>query len=150
MALALEQGEVQTHGGMAYEAIQTSKKDWLTDKKVKFLYYLGARPYRAVPEAPGLLDLATDDRSRRILGLFAGAVDVGRAFVAEPGTPPERVAALRAAFMKMTADPAFIADMTKRNLSIEPVEGSELQKIIAAAAATPADLVAQAKRYIAP
>jgi tripartite-type tricarboxylate transporter receptor subunit TctC len=150
MALALEQGEVQAHGGIAYEAIQTSKKNWLTEKKVKFLYYLGARPYKAVPEAPGLLDLAIDDKSRRILGLFAGAVDIGRSFVAEPGTPPDRVAALRAAFMKMTADPLFVADMTKRNLSIEPVEGGELQKVIAAAASTPADLVAQAKRYVAP
>jgi tripartite-type tricarboxylate transporter receptor subunit TctC len=150
MALALEQGEVQAHGGFAYEAIQSSKQDWLRDKKVRFLYYLGARPYKSAPETPGLLDLAVDEKSRRILGLFAGAVDVGRSFVAEPGTPPDRVAALRKAFMAMTVDPVFIADMKKRNLGIEPVEGAVLQKIIAAAAATPPDLVAQAKRYVAP
>ena len=52
--------------------------------------------------------------------------------------------------MKMTADPAFVADMKKRNLGIEPMAGAELQKIIAAAVATPADLVAQAWRYLGP
>jgi tripartite-type tricarboxylate transporter receptor subunit TctC len=150
MALALEQGEVHAHGGIAYEAIQSSKQNWLTGKKVRFLYYLGARRHKAVPEAPGLLDLAVDEKSRRILGLFAGAVDIGRAFVAEPGAPPDRVAALRTAFMKMTEDPLFVSDMRKRNLNMEPVAGAELQKIIAAAASTPADLVAQAKRYVAP
>ena len=150
MALALEQGEVHAHGGMALEAILATRKEWLTEKKAKLLYYLGAQRFPSQPDVPGLLDLATDDKSRRIFGLFGGAVDIGRSFVAEPGTPLERVAALRAAFMKMTVDPVFVAEMKKRNLGIEPMEGAELQKIIAAAAATPPDLVAQAKRYFAP
>lgn len=150
MALALEQGEVHAHGGIALEAILATKKEWLTEKKAKFFYYLGARRHRDLPDVPGLLDLAVDEKSRRILGLFGGAVDIGRSFVAEPGAPAARVAALRAAFMSMTADPAFVAEMKKRNLGVEPMEGAELQKIVATAAATPTDLVAQAKRYFAP
>ncbi|MCC6887459.1 MAG: hypothetical protein IT536_02900 [Hyphomicrobiales bacterium] len=150
MALALEQGEVHAHGGMALEAILATKREWITEKKAKYLYYLGAQRHRQIRDVPGLLDLAIDDRSRRILGLLGGAIDIGRSFVAEPGAPAERVAALRAAFMRMTADPAFIADMKKRNLDIEPMEGGDLQKIVAAAVATPADLVAQARRYFAP
>jgi tripartite-type tricarboxylate transporter receptor subunit TctC len=150
MALALERGEVHVHGGMALEAIQASKQDWIKEKKAKFLFYVGAQRHKDLPDVPGLLDFANNEKSRSIFGLFGGVVDVGRAIVAAPGTPPERVAALRKAFMSMTQDPAFVAEMRQRNLSIEPMAGEELQKIIAASAATPAELVKQAKRYIGP
>jgi tripartite-type tricarboxylate transporter receptor subunit TctC len=150
MALAMERGEVNAHGGFALEAIKASKQDWLTERKVKFLYYLGARPHKDLPDVPGLVDLAVSEKSRRILGLFGGIVDVGRSFAAAPGTPADRAAALRSAFMAMTADREFIADMRKRNLGIEPLSGADLQKIIAAAVATPAELTEQAKRYLGP
>ena len=87
---------------------------------------------------------------RRILGLFGGIVDVGRSFAAAPGTPPDRVAALRTAFMAMVSDPVFVTDMGKRNLGIEPLPGAEVQKIIAAAVATPVELAQQAGRYLGP
>jgi tripartite-type tricarboxylate transporter receptor subunit TctC len=147
MALAMERGEVHAHGGMALEAIN---QEWLVEKKARLLFYLGGQRHRDQPTVPGLLDLAVDDKSRRILGLFGGIVDVGRSFAAAPSTPPDRVAALRTAFMAMTADPAFVSDINKRNLSIEPLPGDEVQKIIAAAVATPPELVAQAGRYLGP
>jgi tripartite-type tricarboxylate transporter receptor subunit TctC len=147
MALAMERGEVNAHGGMALEAI---KPEWLAEKKAKLLFYLGAQRYKGQPDVPGLFDLAVDDKSRRILGLFGGIVEVGRSFAAAPGTPSDRAAALRAAFMAMTADPVFVADVKKRNLGVEPLSGTEVQKIIAAAVATPPDLVQQAKRYLGP
>jgi len=147
MALAMERGEVHAHGGMALEAI---KPEWLAEKKAKLLYYLGGHRHKDQPGVPGLLDLATDDKSRRILGLFGGIVDVGRSFVAAPGTPPDRAAALRAAFVAMAADPVFVADMKKRNLGVGPLSGAEVQKIIAAAVATPKELVQQAGRYLGP
>jgi hypothetical protein len=37
--------------------------------------------------------------------------------------------------------------MRKRNLNAEPLSGEELQRIVAAAAATPKELIEQAKRY---
>src|SRR5215468_1373555 len=38
MALAMERGEVDAIGGMSWEAIQTTKPDWLAEKKIKVLY----------------------------------------------------------------------------------------------------------------
>ena len=49
--------------------------------------------------------------------------------------------------METLEDPEFVADMHKRNLNIEPLTGEEVQKIVAAAVATPKELVEQAKRY---
>jgi tripartite-type tricarboxylate transporter receptor subunit TctC len=147
MALAMERGEVDAIGGMSWEAIQLTKPDWLTQRKAKGLYTHGAQRIKDLPEVPGLLDLAVDDKSRRILGLMGGGPDIGRSLVAEPGIPGERAAALRKAFMETMQDPEFVADMHKRNLGVEPLTGDEVQKIVAAAVATPKALVEQASHY---
>ena len=150
ISLAMERGEVDAHGGLALEVIQTSKKDWLETGKAKFLYYLGAHSHPAVLSAPGLLDLATDQKSRNILGLLAGAVDVGRALAAEPSAPPERIAALRKAFMEAVNDPEFIADAKAHQLSVEPLSGEQVQAIIRDAAATPPEMISVTNKYFTP
>jgi tripartite-type tricarboxylate transporter receptor subunit TctC len=147
MALAMERGEVDAVGGMSWEAIQTTKPDWLAERKIKILYAQGAHRIKELPDDPGLLDFAVDERSRQILGLLGGGPDIGRSIVAEPGIPAERTAALRRAFTATMEDAAFAADMRKRNLNIEPLSGEEVQKIVATAVATPKALVEQAKRY---
>src|SRR5580704_944519 len=147
MALAMERGAVDAIGGMSWEAIQLSKQDWLTQKKARGLYTHGALRIKDLPDVPGLIDLAVDDKSRRILGLMGGGPDIGRSLVAEPGIPGERAAALRQAFMDTMQDPEFVADMHKRNLGVEPLSGDAVQKIVAGAVATPRELVEQAARY---
>jgi len=147
MALAMERGEVHAVGGMSWEAIQTTKPDWLAENKVRILYAQGARRLKELPNDPGLLDFAVDEKSRKILGLLGGGPDIGRAIVAEPGIPGERAAALRQALMATMEDPEFVADMRKRNLNVEPLRGEDVQKIVEAAVATPRELVEQAKRY---
>jgi tripartite-type tricarboxylate transporter receptor subunit TctC len=148
MALAMERGEVEAIGGMSWEAIQLTKPDWLTDKKARGLYTHGAHRIQDLPDVPGLLDLAIDDKSRRILGLMGGGPEIGRSIVAEPGIPAERAVALRKAFMETMEDAALVADMHKRNLGVEPLSGEDVQKIVAGAAATPQELVAQASHYV--
>jgi len=146
-ALAMMRGETNAVGGIAWEAIQTSHPDWLSENKIRIFYVQGAHRIAEVPDAPALLDLAVDDRSRRILGLLGSGPEIGRAIVAEPGIAPERAAALRQAFMATMQDPDFIADIKRRNLTLEPLDGDAVQKLVEAFVATPKDLVDQAKRY---
>ncbi len=149
-ALAMLRGEVNAIGGMSWEAIQTNHRDWINEKKIRILYAQGAHRIKELPNDPGLLDFATDERSRNILGLLGSGPDIGRSIVAEPGIPRERAAALRAAFMATTQDPELIAEIAKRKLKLEPLSGEEVQKMVAAYVATPKELVDQAKRYIGP
>src|SRR4051794_20826530 len=111
MALAMERGEVDAMGGMSWEAVQTTKQHWLTEKKARVLYTFGAHRLKDVPDAPALTDLAVDENSAKILSLLAGGADIGRAIVAEPGIPRERAAALRQAFLATMADSEFLAEM---------------------------------------
>jgi tripartite-type tricarboxylate transporter receptor subunit TctC len=147
-ALAMMRGETDALGGMSWEAIETNHQDWLTEKKIRVLYAQGAHRIADLPNDPGLLDLAVDERSRHILGLLGSVPDIGRTIVAEPNIPPERAQALREAFMATMQDPQFIAEMKARHLNIEPMNGEDLQKMVASFVATPRELVDQAKRYI--
>ena len=146
-ALAMLRGEVNSVGGMSWEAIQTNHQDWLTEKKIRIFYTQGAHRIADLPDEPGLLDFAVDERSRQILGLLGSGPDIGRSIVAEPGIPPERAAALRQAFMATMADPEFVEEIKRRHLNVEPLSGEEVQKLVAASVATPRQLVDQAKRY---
>ncbi len=148
MALAMERGEVDAIGGMSWEALQLEKRDWLDQKKVRILFTQGAKRYRELPDTPGLLDFATDAKSRVLLGLLGSGPDIGRAFVAEPGIPADRAAALRKAFMEAMADPEWIAEAGKRDLGLDALPGAEVQKIVAGAVATPKDVLDQARKYI--
>jgi tripartite-type tricarboxylate transporter receptor subunit TctC len=146
-ALAMMRGETDAIGGIAWEAIETNHADWLSGHKIRVLYAQSAHRLADVPDAPGLLDLAVDARSRQILGLLGSEADIGRTIVAEPGIPPERATALRQAFIATMRDPDFVADIKQRNLTLEPLSGEEVQKLVEAVVATPKELVNQAKRY---
>jgi len=147
-ALAMMRGETEAIGGMSWEAIETNHPDWLTEKKIRVLYTQGANRIAELPDAPALLDLAVDERSRRILGLLGSVPDIGRTIVAEPRIPPERAKALREAFMATMRDPDYVAEMKQRHLNIEPMSGEDVQRMVAGFVATPRELVDQAKRYI--
>ena len=149
-ALAMMRGEVNCIGGMSWEAIQTNHQDWLSESKIRVFYAQGAHRIADLPDTPALLDFAVDERSRQILGLLGSGPDIGRSVVAEPGIPPERAAALRRAFVATMADPAFVGEIRNRHLGLEPLSGEEVQRLIAASVATPANLVEEARRYIAP
>jgi tripartite-type tricarboxylate transporter receptor subunit TctC len=148
MALAMERGEVDAIGGISWEAVRNTKRDWLSEHKAKVLYGLGAKRLKELPDAPSLVDLAVDAKSRKLLSLLGSAPDIGRAIVAEPGIPRDRAAALRSSFMATMDDPEFLADSKKANLDVEALDGAEVQHIVVETAETPKDLIEQAKRYV--
>ena len=147
MALAMERGEVDAIAGISWDAVKSTKPEWLSEKKAKVLYTFSTRRLSDLPTTPALVDLAVDDQSRSILSLFGSAAEIGRSLVAEPGIPADRAIALRRAFIETMNDPAFLADMKKRNLLVEPLTGQEVQDLIASAVATPPALLERAKRY---
>src|SRR4029079_11182869 len=63
-AMAMLRGEVNSIGGMGWGAVQPNHQDWRTEKRIRVLYAQGANRIRDLPDSPGLLDFATDERSR--------------------------------------------------------------------------------------
>ena len=84
-----------------------------------------------------------DAEQRQILEDMFFNYEFGRAFVLAPGTPPDRIAALRKAFVDTMADPEFRKDAAASNLEVNPVPAERLQALVDQAYKLPPALVAR-------
>ena len=95
---------------------------------------------------PRMIDLARNDDERKLLELFSSPSLIGRSVLAPPGTPPERVAELRRAFMATMQDASFLSDLKRAGLEISPLSGEELQGAVARTGDFPQPLIERARR----
>jgi len=65
-----------------------------------------------------------------------------------PGVPPERVEALRKAFLQTLNDKNLRAEADKMQLDVDPMSGDELQKLVADLYDTPPRLVERARQAL--
>jgi hypothetical protein len=70
--------------------------------------------------------------------------------VTSPGVPADRVAVLRKAFDSMMKDPAYLSEMQKAGLGVQPVAGARLQTIVRDFMNTPPEVVARARDAMEP
>jgi tripartite-type tricarboxylate transporter receptor subunit TctC len=61
---------------------------------------------------------------------IAGPNQFGKIYVVPPGTPPDRAAALEAAFSKTFEDKEFLAESEKGRLEIDPVSAQQAHALI--------------------
>jgi tripartite-type tricarboxylate transporter receptor subunit TctC len=73
---------------------------------------------------------------------------MARPYVAPPGLPPDRLAALRSAFDATMVDPEFLADAKRANLEVRPTSGTEADVLIRQVYATPPDVVKRAAEFM--
>ena len=71
---------------------------------------------------------------------------VGRPYIAPKGIPPDRLAALRAAFNATMRDPEFLADAARQRLLVTPMTGQEVESYIKVVYQSPADVIAKARQ----
>jgi tripartite-type tricarboxylate transporter receptor subunit TctC len=128
--LAMERGE--TEGAHAtVEQLLYAKKDWQRDKKASVLIQYTVARHPAFPDAPAIGEFGRTQLDKQVIALFAGTADIGRAMMAPPDVPAERIAVLRKAFDTMVKDPAFQQEIEQRSLEFGPASGAELQQHVA-------------------
>lgn len=128
--LAMERGEVQARCGWSWSGIVVERKQWIDEGRINVLVQFGLRKHPDLPHVPSALDLATTEEQRQVLQLVLARQPLGRPFVAPPGVPPERAAALRKAFMATMADPQFLAVAQRAKLEINPLPGDEVARLV--------------------
>jgi tripartite-type tricarboxylate transporter receptor subunit TctC len=138
--LAMLRGEVEGRGSLAWASLRGTKYEWYRDKKVNILVQVGLRKEKDLPDVPLLMDLARNEAERRVFRMISSDVSIGRPIVAPPDVPSDRVSLLRAAFDKTMKDSKFIAAAKKSRLDINPVSGSELQKIVEDVVSSPEEI----------
>jgi tripartite-type tricarboxylate transporter receptor subunit TctC len=149
MALAVERGEVDGRASWSWSSLKTLKPDWIAQKKVTIPVQLNLRSSPDLADVPLIVNFAQTERQRQILKLVVSRQTMGRPFMAPPGLPADRAAALRAAFDATMKDPEFIAEANARGQEVDPVSGAALDALIAELYATPKDVVEETKRAIA-
>ena len=146
IALAMQRGEVQGLCGISWSTIKSEHAAWLKEGRINVLIQAAQAKDPELPNVPLATDFAKTDEQREILAFAIAGQAMARPFLAPPGIPADRLAALRAAFAETLTDPAFVADAKRLQLDINPVTGEEIGKLVAAVYATPKDVVAKATR----
>jgi len=139
--LAMERGEVDGRCAGLVSSIRSTRPDWFPQHKVTVPIVVAFERNPLFPDAPAIIEFAKDEISRQVLRLLLAPQDMDRPFLAPPGTPPERVAALRRAFHEAFNDPGFQADAARMGLELNAVAGETLAKILNDAYAVPPEVV---------
>ena len=145
-ALAVDRGEVQGMGYWGWVAIKSERPEWLTEKKINLLFQTALRPHPEIPTVPTAVSLASSEEQREELELLLSRDVLGRPYVAPPGIPEDRLAALRAGFDATLHDPAFLAEAQKLNLEINPATGKEVEALLRRVLSYPAAVVERTKK----
>ena len=146
--LALERREVQGMCGMINTIVGTQRPDWIRDGKVRILVQIGSARTARMGDAPFVMDLARSEDDRRVLRLIFGWTIMGRPFLAPPGIPDDRKAALRKAFDETMKDPDLLADAARQNLEIAPATGAQIDRFLDGVYSTPKALVDRAAKIL--
>ncbi len=127
--LAAERGEIEVNGSYSLPAVLASHPDWVSKGTAAILYQNALKRFPQMPNVPTIVDLVVGDEGKAVARVVAGTAEVGRSILTTPGVPAERVAALRAAFQDMLADPDFLAACRDRNLMLDPGKGEDMDAI---------------------
>jgi tripartite-type tricarboxylate transporter receptor subunit TctC len=137
--LAVERGEAEGHS-TSWTAVKVAHPDWRPEKKINIIVQYALTKHPELPEVPTVVELARNDEERQILRAVMNATELGTAFFTTPGAPADRVEALRRAFDATMKDPEFLAEAHKANLTVGPMRGEDLQKLVAEVAAINPDI----------
>jgi len=138
--LAMERGE--TDGAFtSWNTLKTTKRDWLDQKKVTMLVQYALERIPDMKDVPTMVELGKTPEDKELFAFYVSGGEVGRAFLAPPGVPAERVALLRKAFDDTMKDPELLGEIEKARLDFVPGTGEQLQKIIAQTAAVRPEVI---------
>ena len=143
--LAMERGEVHARNN-TWSSWKATRAAWVKDKKIIVIAQAGPRAPDL--DAPSIETLARNPEERQLIELVMSGTQLGRPLSTNAGVPPERVAALRAAFDATMKDREFLAEAATLNFEVNPVGGAQLQQVVEKVLATPKPVAARAKSLL--
>ncbi|MBI4632523.1 MAG: hypothetical protein HY742_01330 [Deltaproteobacteria bacterium] len=139
--LAIERKEVSGYG-FTY----TSAKPYIDRGLIRPLMR-GPISAVGIENLPVNADLTADKRLKTIVKILAAPDQLGRPFVAPPGTPSHIMDILRNAFRKIAEDPQVREEAQKMKMDLVYTSGPEVMKLIQYVLGQPADITAEVARH---
>jgi tripartite-type tricarboxylate transporter receptor subunit TctC len=150
ISLAMERGEVDGMCGISWSTMKTRHADWIDGKKINVLVQAALRKDPDLAAVPLVMDLAKTPEQTQILRMILASQEMARPFAAPPGIPEDRKRALIEAFDKTMKDREFLAEAEKMKADVNPVSAASIESLVNEVYKTPKDVVAKAKKAIAP
>ena len=153
MDLAVEKNEAQCRAfTLAAWFSGEPYRTWGTKGFAHVLIQTGKKRDERLPQVPTLNELMdefkTEETGRRLADVVLASGELGRPYLLPPGIPVERLKTLREAFMKLMVDPAFLADIKRRGLEVEPSTGEELEKLAKEVMAQPPEVIERVQKLM--
>jgi tripartite-type tricarboxylate transporter receptor subunit TctC len=149
ITLAFERGEVQAIC-QTYSSVHIARPDWFAKGQVNPILSVALERNADLPNTPSIMEIAKSDADKQLLKVVLAPTVAGRPLAAPPGVPTDRAEALRAAFMAMTKDEAFLADARKSRIDVEPVSGADIDALVRDIFASPKETIDKVKATVAP
>jgi tripartite-type tricarboxylate transporter receptor subunit TctC len=147
---AMERGELEGRGNNPWATYKSLKPHYVAQKLIVPIIQVGLKKEADLPDVPLLSEIKVSDGDRDAVAFMSRSSAIGRPLATTPDVPAERLAALVAAFWKVTADPEFIADIRKQNLELEPATGATLAMLVKEMIDLPEAVRERVKRATAP
>jgi tripartite-type tricarboxylate transporter receptor subunit TctC len=133
-----------------------AREPYISWKKKGFVvnpYQTGRKRDPRLADAPTLYEVMerykTPESGRRLATVILANGTLGRPIFTSPGTPPDRVKALREAFDKMIKDPVFLDDIKKKRFELDPISGAELEVFVKEVMTQPPETIDRLKKLLA-
>jgi hypothetical protein len=145
LRLAMERGEIDGFCGFGLSSMRAAG---LADGKANILFQIGLKRNPRLAGVPFVMDYAKREDDRQILRLVFGWTDLERPLAAPPGTPADRVRALRLGFDEAMQDPGLLADAAQASLGIDPMGAGAIASFVDEVYRTPPAVAAKAARLL--
>jgi tripartite-type tricarboxylate transporter receptor subunit TctC len=147
--LAMERGEVEGRVSNGWSGDKNILAPWVRDGKARLLAALTLKKSNELPDLPLVQDFAQTPTDRQVLELLLAGGLWGRPFALPPDVPADRVAAFRKAFIEMTKDGEFLAEVKKLDFDLDVIDGKQIDEVLSHAYASSPEVVEAARQAIA-
>jgi len=145
--LAADSGEL-AGACWAWESMRATWRAGLEGGQVVVILQLTSKSFPDLPGVPLAINFAKTDEARQLIQMAHYAGAYARPFYLPPGVSKERVQILRTAFEETLKDKAFLAEADKMKLTIDPVTGEEMTKLVASLFALDPAVLAKLKAVL--
>jgi tripartite-type tricarboxylate transporter receptor subunit TctC len=137
--LAMERGEVEGFCGIGWDSVRVQAGERIKRGELVIGLDVGIIQDSELKAmgVPFALGLMTEGQEKQTLAIIMSVQLYGRPFAMPPGTPQDRVDAVRQAFAETIKDEAFVRDATKANIQIQYASPTQIVEAINAPFSAP-------------
>jgi tripartite-type tricarboxylate transporter receptor subunit TctC len=148
--LAVERGELDGRCGWSLSSIKSTRPSWIPEKKINLIVQLSLAKSPDLPDVPLITDFAKTEQQLQITKLIFSRQLIAWPFAAPPGLPESRTEILRAAFDATMRDADFLAETKKLGLDVNPMAGTEVERMVTELYQTPPEVIEATRAAISP